>query len=133
MNTFILLQSALNKSEIMAQRDPHGVIMTVTSVAVVFCALILLFFAYTLIGNLSSGRWDLKKLIPKRPAKKAAKPVKGAEGMSDEVAAAIAMALDKELGSETYAAIGMALHQYFNDTVHDLESYIITIKRKKQS
>lgn len=131
MNTFMLLQSALSKSEIMAQRDPHGAIMTVTSVAVVFCALILLFFAYTIIGNISSGKWDMKKLIPKRPVKKVAKPAKSSSGMSDEVAAAIAMALDRELGSETYAAIGMALHQYFNDTVHDMESYIITIKRKK--
>jgi hypothetical protein len=24
----------------------------------------------------------------------------------------------------------MAMHQYLNDTVHDTESYIITIKRK---
>ena len=31
---------------------------------------------------------------------------------------------------EEAAAIGMALHQYLNDTVHDTESYIITIKRK---
>ena len=65
-----------------------------------------------------------------RPAKKAPAPVKSEGRMSDEVAAAIAMALDKESGSETYAAIGMALHQYLNDTVHDLESYIITIRRK---
>lgn len=30
----------------------------------------------------------------------------------------------------TYAAIGMALHQYLNETVHDKESYKITIRRK---
>ena len=41
------------------------------------------------------------------------------------------MALDQELNGEVYAAIGMALHQYLNDTVHDNESYIITIKRRK--
>ena len=40
------------------------------------------------------------------------------------------MALDQELNGETYAAIGLALHQYLNDIVHDDESYIITIKRK---
>ena len=93
----------------------------------VFIALIVLFFAYTFIGKLSSGKWNLKKILP---ARKAPAPAEKKEGMSDEVAAAIAMALDKEFSSETYAAIGMALHQYFNDTVHDLESYIITIKRK---
>lgn len=48
-----------------------------------------------------------------------------------EEAAAIAMALEQELCSEAYAAIGMALHQYLSDTVHDMESYIITIKRKR--
>ena len=48
-----------------------------------------------------------------------------------EEAAAIAMALDQEMNGEVYAAISMALHQYLNDTVHDNESYIITIKRKK--
>ena len=130
MNTFTLLQLSEHvaaKSADMALKDPHGVIITVVSVSMVFIALIVLFFAYTFIGNLSSGKWQLKK---ERPAKKSSAPVKSEGGKSDEVAAAIAMALDKEFGSETYAAIGMALHQYFNDTVHDLESYIITIKRK---
>lgn len=131
MNTFTLLQfseTVAAKSADMAAKDPHGAIITLVSVSMVFIALILLFFAYTFIGNISSGKWNLKKLLPVR--KKKSVPVKSGEGMSDEVAAAIAMALDKEFGSETYAAIGMALHQYFNDTVHDLESYIITIKRK---
>jgi hypothetical protein len=40
------------------------------------------------------------------------------------------MALDQELSGEVYAAIGMAVHQYLSDTVHDNESYIITIRRK---
>ena len=130
MNTFMLLQFSEHvaaKSADMAAKDPHGAIITLVSVSMVFIALIILFFAYTFIGNLSSGKWSLKKLLPE---KKKDVPAKQDEGMSDEVAAAIALALDKEFGSETYAAIGMALHQYFNDTVHDLESYIITIKRK---
>ena len=33
---------------------------------------------------------------------------------------------------EEAAAIAMALHRYMNDTVHDTESYIITIKRKRR-
>jgi hypothetical protein len=41
------------------------------------------------------------------------------------------MALDQELNGEVYAAIGLALHQYFNDSVHDEESYIITIRRQE--
>ena len=130
MNTFMLLQfseTVAAKSADMAAKDPHGVIITIVSVSMVFIALIILYFAYTFIGNLSSGKWSLKKALPE---KKPVVPARSEEGMPDEVAAAIVMALDKEFGSETYAAIGMALPQYFNDTVHDFESYIITIKRK---
>ena len=130
MNTFMLLQFSEDvaaKSADMAAKDPHGAIITLVSVSMVFIALIILYFAYTFIGNLSSGKWSLKKILPE---KKKDVPAKQDEGMSDEVAAAIAMALDKEFGSATSAAIGMALHQYFKDTVQDLDSYIITIKRK---
>ena len=126
MNSFVLLQFSENvaaKSADMAARDPHGAIITLVSVSVVFCALITLFFAYTLIGKISSGRFRL----PKRKKKqlKTGTP-------TPEEAAAIALALDKEMNGETYAAIGMALHQYLNETVHDNESYIITIKRRKR-
>lgn len=126
MTGFAILQtsaSVLQKSAEMAEKDPHGAIITLVSVSVVFCALIILYFAYTFIGNLSSGKISLPE---RKPAESKAK----ATGPTPEEAAAIAMALDQELNGETYAAIGMALHQYFNDTVHDNESYIITIKRK---
>ena len=117
-------ESVIRKSAEMAEKDPHGAIITLVSVTVVFVALIILYFAYTFIGKLSSGEIKLKM-----PEKKAApKPVKG--GPTPEEAAAIALALDQEMNGEVYAAIGMALHQYLNDTVHDMESYIITIKRK---
>lgn len=124
MNIFTILQVSENvvrKSADMAVRDPHGVTITLVSVAVVFLALVVLYFAYTMIGKAVNGKFSLKK-----PAKKMKSGVP-----SEEEVAAIAMALDQELNGETYAAIGMALHQYFNDTVHDSESYIITIKRRK--
>ena len=127
MNTFMLLQVSENvvrKSAEMAARDPHGVIITVVSVAVVFTALVVLYFAYTFVGKTVNGKFDWKSLACRFKRKAA----KGAP--SEEEAAAIAMALDQELNGETYAAIGLALHQYLNDTVHDNESYIITIKRK---
>ena len=123
---FAILQtsaSVLRKSAEMAEKDPHGAIITLVSVSVVFIALIVLYFAYTFIGNISSGKVNLPK---KRDKTKNVK----SEGPSAEEAAAIAMALDQEFNGEAYAAIGMALHQYFNDTVHDNESYIITIRRK---
>ena len=127
MNTLILLQVSENvvrKSAEMAARDPHGLIITIVSVAVVFTALIVLYFAYTFIGKAVNSTFSWKSIFHCR--KKS--PAKGSP--SEEEAAAIAMALDQELNGETYAAIGLALHQYLNDTVHDDESYIITIKRK---
>ena len=137
MNTFILLQfseTVAAKSADMAMRDPHGAIITLVSVSVVFTALIVLYFAYTFIGKLSSGQIDLSSWIKKVRSACSRKPSatpQGAEGApSPEVAAAIALALDQEMNGEVYAAISMALHQYLNDTVHDMESYIITIKRK---
>ena len=130
MNTFMLLQTSptvAEKSADMLVKDPHGAIITLVSVTVVFAALVILYFAYTFIGKLSSGQ--IKLTLPKRKPK-AVKPA-GAGGASDPaVAAAIAMALDQEMNGEVYAAIGMAMHQYLNDTVHDMESYIITIRRK---
>lgn len=117
-------ENVVRKSAEMAARDPHGVIITVVSVAVVFTALVVLYFAYTFVGKAVNGKFDWKNLACRFKRKAA----KGAP--SEEEAAAIAMALDQELNGETYAAIGLALHQYLNDTVHDNESYIITIKRK---
>ena len=107
----------MNTSDLLQVSDPHGLIITIVSIAVVFTALVVLYFAYILIGTIINK----KIALPKK--RSGSKP-------SEEEAAAIAMALDQELNGEVYAAIGMALHQYMNDTVHDTESYIITIKRK---
>lgn len=112
-------EHVLKKSAEMAVRDPHGLIITLVSVAVVFSALVVLYFAYSLIGRV------LKEKAPRTVRKSKGSP-------SAEEVAAIAMALDQELNGEVYTAIGMALHQYLNDTVHDTESYIITIKRKQR-
>lgn len=131
MNSFMLLQTSenvLRKSAEIADKDPHGAIITIVSVSVVFVALIVLYFAYSFIGKLSSG--EIRITLPKRKKKQAgANAERGT--IPDEAAAAIALALDQEFNGETYAAIGMALHQYLNDTVHDNESFIITIKRRK--
>ena len=128
MNTITLLQVSENvvrKSAEMAARDPHGLIITLVSVAVVFSALVVLYFAYTFIGKAVNGKIDFRRCF--RSCRKASASDKCP---SDEEAAAIALALDQELNGEAYAAIAMAMHQYLNDTVHDTESYIITIKRK---
>lgn len=129
MNSLMLLQvseSVIRKSAEMAEKDPHGAIITLVSVSVVFVALIVLYYAYTLVGKIANGDIGFKGILKRRKPAAAS----GKKSPSDEEAAAIALALDQEMNGETYAAISLALHQYLNDTVHDMESYIITIKRK---
>lgn len=133
MDSFMLLQvseSVVRKSAEMLERDPHGIIITVVSVAVVFTALVTLYFAYTFVGKAINGKFDWKAVFRCKKRSKAVRT--GKDVPTEEEAAAIALALDQELCGETYAAIGLALHQYLNDTVHDNESYIITIRRKNR-
>lgn len=90
----------LSKSADIAQKDPHGFIITVVSILVVFSSLIILYFAYKFIGivvNKTCSRSSRKS---------------------------------SSIDEETAAAISMALEQHLAANVHDKESYIITIKRK---
>ena len=107
----------------MAQVDPHGWTLTLISVCVVFCALVILYFIYTLSGNIFSGKIKFGK-------KKA-----GAETVDESaVAAAIALALDAETGKgDEAAAIALALHLHLNGGVHDIEPGIITIRHDRAS
>lgn len=102
MNHMIIYQAseAISKSAAMAEKDPHGFIITLVSVLVVFASLILLYFAYKLIGIIVN-----KTAVSEASVK---------TDLDEETAAAIAMALDEHLAAN----------------VHDNESYIITIKRK---
>ena len=126
--------NAASKGELMKERDPHGWILTLVSVSVVFCALALLWFLF----------WLLFDRPAKQKAAAAASTAAGkttpvgwkkknvAAGDSEEaaVAAAIALALDMEQGGDTYAAIATAVHLYLNDAVHDVEPGIVTLVRK---
>ena len=103
----------------MLETDPHGWTLTLISVTVVFTALIVLYFVYSLSGGIFSGKF-----------KREPKPKKAAKGTPDaEVAAAIAVALDMENSGDVYAAIATAVHLYLNDAVHDVEPGIVTITR----
>lgn len=102
---------AETKGQIMAHKDPHGLILALVSISVVFAALALLWF---LFANLFS---------PKKPRIPRLRPSKAPD---EEVAAAVALALDMEQGGEVYAAIALALHLYLNDSVHDAETYVLT-------
>ena len=96
---------------------PSGGVLASVSVLVVFLSLAILYVFYSLIGSWFKRNPELRK--KKRKSKRA----------KDEVAIAIALALEQEMGSETYAAIATALHLYLDDTVHDNESYVLTIKQ----
>lgn len=104
-------------AEKMAKTDPHGFTLSLIAVCVVFTALVVLYFVYSLIGKVSRRSFDAPVSKP-RPGK----------GRADsETAAAIALALQAELSEADKAAIAMALHLYFNEYVHDSEPGIITI------
>ena len=102
----------------MAETDPHGFTLALIAVTTVFTALVILYFVYSLIGKLSQ---------PSAPKATKASKKKTAKGSPDaETAAAIAMALECELGGEVNAAIAMALHLHLSNAVHDVEPGIIT-------
>ena len=109
----------------MAQVDPHGWTLTLISVCVVFCALVILYFIYTLSGNIFSGKIKFGKKKEKA----------GAETVDESaVAAAIALAVDAETGKgDEAAAIALALHLHLNGGVHDIEPGIITIRHDRAS
>ena len=105
----------------MAATDPHGWTLTLISVSVVFLALIILYFVYSISGGIFSGKFKGK-----------AKPRKSKSKDQDLVAAAIALALDAEISGvdpQTQAAIALALHLRLNDSVHDVEPGFITLSR----
>lgn len=108
------------RAQHMKERDPHGWILTVVSISVVFSALAILWFMFWLLFD---------RRARKAAAAKAAKP-KAAKTPDAEVAAAIALALDMESAGDDYAAIAAAVHLYLTETVHDPEPGIITIVRR---
>lgn len=105
-------------AERMAQTDPHGWTLTIISVSVVFLALVILYFIYNFSGAIFSGKISFARK-PKAP-----------KGAADtEVAAAIALALQSESGSDDEIAALTALCLYLGESVHDVESGVITIRR----
>ena len=118
------------KAEALWQTDPHGWTLTLIAVATVFLGLIILYFIYNFSGNIFSGKY--KKAREEKKAKaaavKAAAAPKAAGKADDEVAAAIAMALQMNGGDEVYAAIATALHLHISCSSRVDESFVLTIK-----
>ncbi len=117
------------KGEIMKERDPYGWILSVVSVSVVFSALALLWFLFWLLFDRPAKKEMAGQAghDGKKAQERHARPDRASQ--SDEVAAAIALALDMETGGDTYAAIATAVHLYLTQSVHDVEPGIVTIRR----
>lgn len=117
-----------SKSEKMAREDPHGWILSLVSISVVFCALAILWFLFGLLGDAFK-----KENKDKKKSNKVSVATKGE--VTPEIAAAISMALNQEVDGDEgdYTAIAMALHLYLNDSIHDQESFVITINNSQNS
>ena len=96
--------------------DPYGIIMAITSMSVVFSALIILYLVFKNIGRASirSGQ------------KKSDKVTKSDANVPDNVY--------EEVSGEVYAAIATALHLYREENeAHDFENTILTIDTVKKA
>ena len=107
--------SDLSGAARLAEQDPHGWILTVTAVAVVFGVLLLLWLIFALLGLLFT--------------RGAARKMAGQAGHDDRHS----RACPGNLSPATAAAIATAIARYRAETsedgaVHDTESYRITIR-----
>ncbi|MBQ6437706.1 MAG: OadG family protein [Bacteroidales bacterium] len=96
------------KPDKMKAIDPHGWILALTAMTVVFTALIILYLLFKLIGiiNIRAGK-------KKSAAAQATTVEKSTYG---------------EIPAETYAAIATALHLYMvAEEAHDDESFVVTL------
>lgn len=106
------IKEASAKMDKFAQKDKTGLGMSITAMSVVFFALLLLYLSFRSVGNYFSNRDTNKAAVAIAPnaEKGIKKPAAKAAASSDDV----------------YAAIAMALYEY-QGGMHDVESYVITI------
>jgi len=114
------------KAQEMAEKDPHGFILTIVSVGVVFLSLAILWFLFTSLFK-DKSKQAKKEAAPKKKASSKDVP------MDDATALAIALALEMEQGGDDIAAIAMALHLHLTQSVHDAESFVVTFQQDNSS
>ncbi len=107
-NNYVI--GANEKIEQFEKNDSTGVILTISAMAIVFSALILLSICFFVFGS-----------INKRIADKEKKAKSAAKGEVVETTA------QSEANDEVIAAIAMALYEHLN--AHDEESNVLTFKR----
>lgn len=105
-------------SEKFRQRDPSGIVMSVTAMSVVFLALICLYLIFRAIGK-ANVRAAIRK------EQQAAGIVAAADSPSAKSGGGRP---ELEMHGEVIAAISLALRRYDED-LHDIESRVLTINR----
>ena len=97
--------NAASKAEAMKEKDPHGGILSLVAVSVVFSALAILWFLFWLFFDRPAKKAAAAKNQPPKPkkekkGKKAALAAAKPGEVSDEIAAVIALAMDMEQGGD---------------------------------
>lgn len=111
----------------VAESDPHGWTLTLISISVVFCSLVILYCIYAISGGIASGQF--KEAIEARRQRRSAR--KGSAAPDAETAAAIALALDDALSGDdaaTAAALALALYLETEGGIHDVEPGFLTFR-----
>ena len=103
----------------VAETDPHGWTLTLISISVVFCSLVILYCIYAISGGIASGRY--KEQIETRRGRRAAR-----KGNSPDAAGT----LPAEDEARTAAAIGLALFLEEEGKVHDNEPGVLTFRNQ---
>ncbi|MDR2886214.1 MAG: OadG family protein [Rikenellaceae bacterium] len=98
------------------QMDPHGYVMAISAMAVVFSALALLYILFKWLGKLNTA-----------VARRRSENAKNAELLARSTKTPTAFAGEAEI-----AAIAMALHEFKNE-LHDKQSTVLTINRTARS
>ena len=120
INNFI--EASETKTAKWKRDDPHGIVVTVLSMGIVFACLALLYIVFRLLGIF---------ITRKREREKASGVDSTRTRRNPNAVAASASVQPKSVGkgmTDVYmAVISLAVQQYIEDSVHDEESGIITI------
>jgi len=118
----------------LKREDPYGLGITLLAMGIVFTCLAVLFAFFSLFGLLMRHLETAKKVANQQPIKPITKTVEKTAELGHKTGIILQEGLKtKGIDKEVYmAVIGMALKQY-EDDVHDVESGVITIKKKSSS
>lgn len=108
-------EEKISRAEHFRRADPRGIVLTMTSIAVVTIALVLLFFIFKYMGKFHVN--TAKRIGEKIKTEKKPTLVQAADGKKHEV-----------VTNDELAAIAIALYKYA-ENLHDIEDAVLTINR----